>query len=134
VGVLFLARGDFRQPDRRFDRFELAEEWTNGLEVVVPPVLQEALGHRGHAPVGRVVQPPPVRNVRPDLVDVGEGVGLPFLVLEAEQILLFRLLGLLLYRRNRRNQLRLPSSIYGRQVKRLTFGIQRMMAARLFVG
>jgi hypothetical protein len=62
-------RGDLGEPDRGLDRIDLAEERPQVLELMMPPMLQEARGRRRHLPLVRVRQVAPVFDIAPDLVD-----------------------------------------------------------------
>ena len=46
-------RRDLGQPDGGFDGFDLAEEGPDAVEVVMPPVLEQACGFRRYLPVVR---------------------------------------------------------------------------------
>ena len=46
--------GHFGEPDDRLDRLDLAEERPDVLELMMPPVLQQAGGFRGDLPVVRI--------------------------------------------------------------------------------
>src|SRR5712671_2528379 len=63
------AAGDLGQPDDGLDGFDLAEEGTNAFEIVVPPMRQQAHGRGRDAPIGRIRQVAPGRNLRTDFVD-----------------------------------------------------------------
>lgn len=115
VRVLLLFGRNLGKPNRRLGGFDLAEERPNGFELVMPPVLQQALGNGGHTPIRRVVQAAPRGHVAADLVDDGEGVGLTFFVFLSEEIevklRLFRLLPLLPGGGNGRNKFGLSAPI-----------------------
>ncbi len=61
--------GDFGQPDGRFDRFDLAEERSHALKLVMAPVLQQACRFRGYLPLLRIGQRAPRVDVATQLVD-----------------------------------------------------------------
>ena len=46
-------RRDLGQPDRRFDRLDLAEERADAAELVMPPVLEQARRLRRDLPLAR---------------------------------------------------------------------------------
>jgi hypothetical protein len=62
-------RRDLSQPDHRLDRFDLAEERANVLELVMPPMLKDASGLGGYLPLIRVAQVALFFDIAPDLVD-----------------------------------------------------------------
>jgi hypothetical protein len=64
---------DLRQPDDRLHGLDLAEEGADVLEVVMPPVLEQAGGRRRHAPLA-LGQLPPALDALADVVDDGLGV------------------------------------------------------------
>ena len=70
-------RCHFDQPDRRFDRFNLAEEGTEGCEIVMPPMLQQSSGFRGHLPLAGG-KPPPAFDLIANFVDAGVDIVLLF--------------------------------------------------------
>ena len=66
-------RGHFGEPDRGFDRFDLAEEGTDAAELMVSPVLEQSSRLRRHLPLaGR--QMAPGIDLAADLVDDGRQV------------------------------------------------------------
>src|SRR5690242_419514 len=67
-------RGDLRQPDDGFDRLDLTEERTDGLELMMAPMLEQARCFRRHAPLVGIWQPAPSVDVGPYLVDDRGGV------------------------------------------------------------
>jgi len=76
---VFGFRGDFGEPYRGLDGFDLAEERADTRELVIPPVLKESSGFGGDVPLGRIGDLAPEINESADLVDRGRGfVGLGF--------------------------------------------------------
>ena len=59
-------RCDFRQPNRRFNRFDLAEEWTNAAEIMVAPMLKQARSFWCDTPIVGVWQPAPLVHLQAD--------------------------------------------------------------------
>ena len=62
-------RRDLGQPDRGFDRLDLAEERADAAELVMPPVLQEPRRFRRDLPLIGIGQRPPRVDVAADFVD-----------------------------------------------------------------
>ena len=48
---LLAVRGNLRQPDGRFYRFDLAKEWSDIVECVMPPMLKQTSCFRRNLPV-----------------------------------------------------------------------------------
>lgn len=65
---------NFRQPNRGFHRFDLAEERTDALKLVVPPVLQQPSSLWRHQPLIGVGQIAPGFDVAPNFIDDRGGV------------------------------------------------------------
>ena len=61
------------QPDRRFDRFHLAEEGAHARELMTPPMLQEACGFGSDQPLTRRKLPPLI-HVLANFVDDGSWI------------------------------------------------------------
>jgi hypothetical protein len=62
-------RGHFGEPDRRLDRFDLAEERPRSREIMVPPVGEKPGGLGRHAPLGPIGFGSPAAHEAADLVD-----------------------------------------------------------------
>lgn len=60
---------DLGQPDECLDRLDLTEEGFLLRELVLTPMLQQALSGRRDTPLGGIGQATPVRDVAADLVD-----------------------------------------------------------------
>src|SRR6516162_8206509 len=61
--------GHLGEPDRRFDCFDLAEEWAQIVELVMPPMLEQPRRLRSDLPLVRVRQVAPCFDIGADLVD-----------------------------------------------------------------
>jgi hypothetical protein len=61
--------GDLGEPDRRLDRFDLAKERLEVIELMMPPVLEEPGGLRRHLPLVGVGQVAPSGHVAANFVD-----------------------------------------------------------------
>ncbi len=66
--------GNFGQPDGGFGGFDLAEKGPQIGELVVTPVLEEAGGGRGDAPLFGIGESAPGVDLGADFADVGRGV------------------------------------------------------------
>jgi hypothetical protein len=75
--------GDLGEPDGGLNGLHLTEEWADALELVVPPVLEQAGGLRAELPLVGVWQVAPGVDVLADLVDDRGGVVRLFLCGEA---------------------------------------------------
>src|SRR5690606_29880214 len=64
---------DLREPDRRLDRLDLAEERSDLVKGVAPPVLEQSGSFRGNAP-RRLRQLAPRVHLLPYFVDERRGV------------------------------------------------------------
>ena len=90
-------RRDLGQPDRRFDRLDLAEERTDAAELVVPPVLKQAGRFGRDLPMIGVGQAPPCVHVLAHSIDDRGRVILllfrrkPFAFVENDLLLRWRL-------------------------------------------
>ena len=60
---------DFGQPNCGFHRFHLAEEGADATEIMVPPMLQQALRFRLNQPVAGVLQSAPLLHMIAEFVD-----------------------------------------------------------------
>lgn len=129
--VLLLAARDLCQPDHGLDRLDLAEEGPRPLEIIVPPVLKQALRRRGHAPVVRIGNLPPAFEMSPDFVDdrvLVVGARLSSLGMEGQSRLLGRTSSPRLG--NRRQIFRTPTPAERIMVKRLPLVVKAMMTGR----
>ena len=71
-------RRDLREPDDRFDRFDLTEKRTHSRKVVSAPVLQQAAGFRSDAPLIGVLEIAPPVDLCAQFVDQRADVVLLF--------------------------------------------------------
>ena len=62
-------RSDLGQPNSRLDGFNLAEERSKAVEIVVTPVLKESFGLGRHKPVGRIRKLPPLVYLKAKIVN-----------------------------------------------------------------
>ncbi|MCI0666880.1 MAG: hypothetical protein L0Y43_02355 [Methylococcaceae bacterium] len=60
---------DFREPDCRFDRFDLAEKGSDAVEAMVPPMLQQTRRFRAYEPIGGTGYPAPGIHLAAQFVD-----------------------------------------------------------------
>ena len=72
--ILRLFRRDFGEPDGGLHGLDLAEERAQAVEFVVPPMLEQAGGFRGDAPVLGIGDFPPGVHGGADFVDDGAGI------------------------------------------------------------
>ena len=122
--VAAVATGDLCQPDGGFHSLDLAKERGYGLEVVMPPVVEKALGDWRDAPVRWVGNGPPTRDVSTNLIDDGGWVvflvrGREALGIREHEAGLARLALLLPWLGDRRDEFRSPTTVYGWCVERL---------------
>src|SRR6266581_5474685 len=107
-------RRDFGEPDRRFDRLDLTEEWSDAAELVMSPMVEEPCGLWRHLPLALGQIAPGVDLPANFIDDRGEVVRLllgrkAFALVEVQLLLmttasLFRL-------RDRRDELGPPPSV-----------------------
>jgi hypothetical protein len=124
--------GNFRQPDGGLDRLHLAEEWPDGLELVVTPVGEQALGCRGNAPVVGIRNPPPGFEMLAKFVDHPSWVvllvlGRKVLGVGKDEAGLGRLTLLLPRFGHRRDELGSSASGDGGPIQRLAVVVQGMV-------
>ena len=62
-------RCDFRKPDRGFHGLELAEEWTDVVELEMPPVFEQCRSFWSDLPVIGAWKVPPGVHVKAQVVD-----------------------------------------------------------------
>ena len=67
--AMFGTRRDFGQPDRRFCRLDLTEEWPDIIKFMMPPMLEKTRRFRSHLPLVRIRQRTPGIDVIAYLVD-----------------------------------------------------------------
>ncbi len=130
-------RRDFREPDRRFDCLDLAEEGLDALKPVAAPMFQEPSRFRRDEPLLRVTQVSPRLDVGPELVDDRGGVVL--LLVRREVVAgveghrhLVRRFATLLGLRNRRDQLG-PTPGLNEAVGRLPFSVKLPVPTRVAI-
>jgi hypothetical protein len=73
AGLTYLG-GYLGQPDSGFDRLHLAKEGTDAVELVVPPMPEQAGGLGSNQPIVGIRQFAPLIHMATELVDDGSGV------------------------------------------------------------
>ena len=127
------------QPDRRSPRLRpWQKEWPNAAELVVPPVLDEALSFRFDQPVVRTLQFSPLIDTAPEFVDDRSWIvllrlsGKPLALVENNRLLVglcFDLSRL----RNRGDEFR-PAAVRRDPLGRLTVTIEFPVGGRVRIG
>ena len=130
---------DFRQPDRRLGRFDLAEERPNAGKLVRPPMLQEPGGLWGDAPLAGFELVAPHRDFLANLVDDRHRLILLLrrrqpLPLVEDDVRLRLLLPLPLLRLGDRRDKRRPSALLDDLQRGLAVGVELPVARRGSVG
>ena len=130
-------RSHLGEPDRRFDRLDLAEEGAHAGEYVMPPVLEKASSLGGHAPLIRG-QGSPCVHIAAHLVDDRGLVILLFLrgktLSLVEDHFLLRGIALPFFRfRNRRDEFRFPTRLDD-LLGRLALLVEFPVPIRILVG
>ena len=135
---LLRLRRDLGQPDRRFHRFDLAEERADAAELVMPPMLEQPGRLRRDLPLAGIGQGAPRVHVAAHLVDDRGRVVLlllgrePLAFVEDDFLLRGDLLALLRLR-DRRDELG-PPAVFDDLLRRLPVLVQLPMPLRAFVG
>ena len=131
-------RGDLGQPDRSLGSFDLTKEWPDPAELVVPPMLEEALGFGLNQPVIRIFQIAPIVNVASEFIDDGRWIvlllfgGKPSALVENDRLLISLRLDLA-WLWNRSDELRAATGIND-PLRRLAVDIEFPMGGRVLIG
>lgn len=133
---MLILRGDFSEPNRGFNRFDLTEKGTNADKAMIAPMFQEAGCFGADLPLG-FWQGAPLGDVAADFVDNRRGIILLFLGGKASPLieyyfLLSRRVLVLLRLGDWREKVRAPA-LFKDALSRLPLAIQLPMLLRALI-